>query len=419
MSDDRLTPRPALTAPRERLLGEEIVEMLGCATLWALPALLLCAVIGLLPTLGVATATASFGAWLGWFLIVRRRKRMIWARDAALPAGERPSLPPLPRSSAIATAPIPRPRVDRLGGHRRAIRGLALSPDGGHLASSDEEGAVIVHDLTTGFEVWAARDYWRSGVGLAYSADGRLLAATGVDPHRQPFDFVRTSVRIYDALNGRELRRIEFVTSLGPAVFLPDRRLLVAVATRLELWDPDPPSLERAVPSSPLSYLAGNVIAMDWRDGFVVLGYQLNERAYVIKLDDGPGVVSFSGHHRFFTLVREGEVGAVAVSPSGHLVLSGGLDGHARVWELRSGQQLTRFSGHWGWLGWHGVTGVGWLSDDEAISAGEDGALRRWDARTGREWGSYYHGARICRMALRGRMAATGAIEGSIRLWAL
>ena len=64
------------------------------------------------------------------------------------------------------------------------------------------------------------------------------------------------------------------------------------------------------------------------------------------------------------------------------------------------------------------MTGVGWLSEEEAVSTGDDGMLRVWDARTGQERASYYHGPYVRRLALLGRTAAT-ASDGSIRLWAL
>jgi WD40 repeat protein len=423
MSDDRITDRPAAPPGAPTAQGprpEEIYQTVVATLLFAFLGLIGGQCLGRGGSVFLALIGAVFGGGVVWSLVVSGRPRGVRLRSEALPTGERPRPAALPASTAIATAPTLKPRIDRVGGHRRGISGLALSPDGGHLASCDDEGAVIVHDLTTGFEAWAARDF-RAGAGdLAYSPDGRLLAVCGDEQSLGKQQFLRTGVRVYDAVNGRELRRLEFSHPAGPVAFLPDRRLLVGVSVRVAIWELETPSEQRVMPSAPFSYFnIDDVVALAVRDDFIIVGCRHTQKARVVAMDRGEEVLSFEGHYRFFALVRVGSVGAVAVSPSGHHVLSGGLDGYARVWALRSGAEVTRFGGHFGWWGWHGVTGVGWLSDDEAVSAGEDGTLRRWDAQTGREIACFRHGRAIRRLALVGRTAVTGASDGSIRLWAV
>jgi len=126
----------------------------------------------------------------------------------------------------------------------------------GLLASSDDNGFVRLFEARTGRPVWE-RNVGRTVRALAFSSDGRSLAASGFDSiarildagdgaetARIPLsDFARTlafsgdgrwvasdsddgSVRVFDSRTGRELWRIAHANSVGSVTFSPDARLL-------------------------------------------------------------------------------------------------------------------------------------------------------------------------------------------------
>jgi WD40 repeat protein len=81
----------------------------------------------------------------------------------------------------------------------------------------------------------------------------------------------------------------------------------------------------------------------------------------------------FAGH--------PGPAWAVAVTPDGRQIVTGGRDGTARLWDRTSGQLQTTLTGHTGW-----VTAVAVTPDGrQIVTGGDDGAIRVWNRRSGRQ----------------------------------
>jgi eukaryotic-like serine/threonine-protein kinase len=122
-----------------------------------------------------------------------------------------------------------RQRAD-LGYGTSIITGIAFSPDGRLLATTDD--GVRVWDLADdppGVR-WQQPMQQRTPHGLAFSPDGRvLLVGNG-----------RGEVKFLDAATGKELRRLKVVFGEVSSLALsPDGRLLAVAASRssLKVWD--------------------------------------------------------------------------------------------------------------------------------------------------------------------------------------
>ena len=108
-------------------------------------------------------------------------------------------------------------------------------------------------------------------------------------------------------------------------------------------------------------------------------------------------------------------VTAVAFSPDGRYVVSGSWDGTARVWEAASGREVARMTHDWG------VTAVAFSPDGRYVVSGGsiDGTARVWEAASGREVARLTHDGWVSAVAFSpdGRYVVSGSWDGTARVW--
>lgn len=205
-------------------------------------------------------------------------------------------------------------------GHKVGIKDLAFSPEGQRLLSVDESGQVRSTLLPTREDEWLGEPSdARTGNGVAFSPDGAWFGAA-----------VGWQVLLFDAADisltprrleprAREITRLAFVQWDGH-----DGVILGTIEGEVSQWRHVGQDWQRLRKihshDGPVSHLLahGDHVLTAGVDGRVFVGEAgtLTERL-------------FRGH--------EGRVAALAESPDGDLVASGGLDGHVRLWARRGG----------------------------------------------------------------------------------
>ncbi len=203
---------------------------------------------------------------------------------------------------------------------------MGQSPDAGR----QEQAPEALHEMPqpTGLDMTAkifAPPGHHEIESLNHSRDGKLIISGG-----------GTSLKLWDAATGREIRTFAGVTDvIYSVVFSPD-------------------------------------------DRFILTGCA-NHKAVLWDVETGKAIMSFIGQ------TKDDLIESVAFSPDGRFVLTSGSDKIIRLWDMASGQEIRTFTGHTAW-----VNSVGFSPDGKYVVSGSwDGTLRLWDVVTAAEVGSF------------------------------
>jgi len=254
---------------------------------------------------------------------------------------------------------------------------LALSPNGRWLgteiAGADELG---VWDAQSGAEITRLP---ASGAAIAFSPDSRYVVSGGPSP-----------MRLWDLTNGAEMRRFETALPVFGIAISPDGTHLLAATAALMSPNPQPCDFfVFDVPTGQTIHSFG--IAADetdefgcviWasplfsRDGRAVLT-GVDERVIIWDIATGTRLRTFGGH--------SASVSSIAISPDGHSVLSGDINGQVILWDMDSAQETRRMGGH------DAIVSDVVFSPDghSALTSSEDGSCILWDLATGEARRSY------------------------------
>ena len=303
--------------------------------------------------------------------------------------------------------------------HERNIWCVAVSPDGSKVASGsglsvhplkEGLGRFAVCDTATGRELFA-RDGLSGGVyGVAFSPDGKRLAtATGLLAPRHEGELT-----LWDAATGQRLwSRIEKDTQLCSVRFSPDgSRIAVGSGgfNRSEddahascmLWDAASGAKLKTIPGR-----SGGTPALCFSPDGRRIALAFMKEVEVVDLAD-PRVVRRFGDYPSF-------VYAVAFSPDGTKLATGGSLAPTRIWDLESGKILMRFHDP-------GARAVAFSPDGKLFAPcpGQTAGIEVFDSASGDERGGF-RASQTTSIAFTpdGKGLASGDVQGLIKLWDL
>jgi WD40 repeat protein len=308
---------------------------------------------------------------------------------------------------ALAQSPAPKPTVYKAA---PPVTALAFSPDGAWMAVSGYR-EILLHSMENGAPAkLAARLPGRAMRihGLAFSADSKTLVATGGDPavggevqvwdvptktlrHRSrlagdtffgvalspdgtraAFGGADKSIRIYDVVEGKQLRKMDHHEDwVFSTIFGIDGKRLVSVGRdrAAKLTDA---STGAFVENVNLLRDSLTAVARHPRRDWVLIGGQ-DRIPYLYRMDR-PRAMRIADDS---TLIRkfpqqDGPILTVAFSPDGAKIAVGAESGDVRIYDAESGAELGRCSGHQG-----GTYALAFTIDGTRLAAaGFDGQVR-------------------------------------------
>jgi WD40 repeat protein len=327
--------------------------------------------------------------------------------------------------------------VQTLAGHTAwETYAIAFSPDGKLFASAGADQQVLVWERTTGNLRQRFAGPASPVTALAFSPDGTLLAGGGAD----------RTVRLWDAATGRLRRSLaghrDWVCTLA---FTPDGRMIASgccdwayhrgrntayfpgrdpgCVSQWKLWDTATGALRRTV-NQPRRLRS---LAFEPRGKVLVCGLGKDVRVYDLGTG-GPGRVLTS--HDF-------DVTAVAFTKDGRAIVSGSHDQTVKRTSLATGRTEWQVPGYV-----EQVNAVALSTDGVLLATGSGdgryaygvlkagarclapGAVRLWDARTGRllrRLGDPAEQVMVVALAPDGRRLAAGGANargsGVVRVW--
>ncbi|MHC4606616.1 MAG: WD40 repeat domain-containing protein [Planctomycetota bacterium] len=298
----------------------------------------------------------------------------------------KPAEPPKPQALELVT----------LTGHGSDVNCLCFSPDGGMLAAGDDEMGRLWDPIVATCD--ATLDEHSTVVfGMAFSADGKLVATAGRDG----------KIFLWDTLIGSKKRVLAgpMSSSVRCVAFAPDgSRLAAGLDMIVNVWNPEDGELDYLVRMHD-----GIISCIAYSgDGSLLATGGYDKTIQVKKIEGEDTVPEITGH--------DGPVLAIAFSPDAKTLVSGSEDGTARFWSTADGKEIRSLTGHGG-----AVCAVAFSPDGKnVLTADGKGVVRIWDASTGKEIRSIDTEKPARRAAFSPDCRFAALAEGKeIRIWKL
>jgi WD40 repeat protein len=315
--------------------------------------------------------------------------------------------------------PLPPFALGRLGTGRLHAAGYvsaaAMSSDGKLVAFAASGLDLTISDAVTGKELRTLKTGYHKGELLAFSPDGKMLAAaTGKNDE----------LNLFDATTGRPLQKFKLAAEnqLSSMAFATSGNALAlggqSYGHKGTVQVVEPESGKQLAQFEVLqnyairvSMAADGKLAATWGH-FIARGSEKDpEASGTLQIWD----IAAAKELRRLKL-EQGSIAAAALAPNGKLVAAVNGGATVRIWDVETGKEVCRLAGRRG-LG----TFVSFSPDSKTVAVGTyDGFIQMWDTGTAKRLGTW-QGPRLRFGAVvwpsSGKALAWGVDQQAIRIW--
>ena len=283
-------------------------------------------------------------------------------------------------------------------GHALEVRSVAFSPDGKLIASSSSDGTVCFWDAVSHDRTATLTGHITEFTSIAFSPGGRTLAhAGGWDKKVYLWDVETANQK--GALIGHTYE----VTSVA---FSPDGKTVASGGgvddPTIRLWDPNSGELKMIL----VGHLWGGINDLVFsHDSRWIASAGRDQKVCLWKTD--------TGYHQATFVGPTAAISKVALSPNGQILASTGgqQDPAVRLWDISSRKEIATLRGR--------SNCIAFSPDGQTLASGWID-ISLWDIRSGElksEFSGHTDGLRSVAFSPDGRILASGSSDTTVRLW--